>query len=195
MNQKKLSRAVFRPNQHYLTHIPLLIKKLGPLRAYSTRSMERSIGVFSKRINTKVKGGQHASNLVERIAVLNFVDMTIDIQEQLQMIQTRPYSSESYLNNPDDTFVGQLWEPFRVLDLQDETEVEGVDAVLVLVALKRYYTRVNGHNITDIENTLCTISARFLGQSTVYSSCMYRRIKNESSRGNHYIMFTAIYKT
>ena len=172
-----------------------MIKKLGPLRAYSTRSMERSIGFFSKRINSKVKPGQHASNLVERIAVQSFVEMTVDVQEQLQTIQTRPYSNDSYINNPNDTSGAQLWEPFRVVDLNQEAGIEGVEAVVLEIALKRYYTRLTGESVSVIASSECTISARLWEQSTVYSSCMYRRIKKETSRGNHYIKFNACYRT
>ncbi|KAI8994929.1 hypothetical protein BDB01DRAFT_846917 [Pilobolus umbonatus] len=38
-----LSKKVFQPINHYLVHIPHVIRHLGPMRAYSTGAMERNI--------------------------------------------------------------------------------------------------------------------------------------------------------
>ena len=44
--------GVLKPVQHYLMHIPYMIEKQGVLKAYSGRSMERTIGRYKKLIKS-----------------------------------------------------------------------------------------------------------------------------------------------
>lgn len=172
-----------------------MLQKQGPLRAYSTRSMERSIGFFAKRINSKSKGGQHASNLVERFAVQSSISMMVDIGAELQVIKSRQYSSASYIDHPNDNDGAQLWEPFNDVGLVEDVLVEGVDVAAVLSALKKCYTRATGSHVININRMDIKTSARLWRGSSIFSSAMYRRVKNEFSRGNHYIMFTSSHRT
>ncbi|KAI8883669.1 hypothetical protein K501DRAFT_184064, partial [Backusella circina FSU 941] len=43
VTDKRISKTIFTFNHHVLCHIPYLIRKLGPLRAFSARSLERKV--------------------------------------------------------------------------------------------------------------------------------------------------------
>jgi hypothetical protein len=55
------------PNHHYLQHITATIKQLGPLRLYSTRCMERTIGEYKKDT------GINASNVLHLRSAIHFL--------------------------------------------------------------------------------------------------------------------------
>lgn len=188
---KKISRSVFRPVQHYLAHIKFIIKRQGPLRAYSTRSMERSIGVFSKLIKSKREGGKNASNIIERLAIYNHVNCVLNIEKLVSLITPRQYTDASYMDHPNDVNGLQLWEPFLpIFELNDELLVEGVPGKRIKKAIKRFYTRSKSQPISTTTANSIVLASRLWASSTVYSSCMYRRLKKETSRGNQYIMFS-----
>ncbi|OAD66599.1 C2H2-type zinc finger transcription factor [Phycomyces blakesleeanus NRRL 1555(-)] len=189
-----LSRSVFRPVQHYLVHIPYIIKQQGPLRCYSTRSMERVIGVFSKLIKSKSKGSRNASFLVERFAIHNYISTAISICDEINLIRPKPYGRESYMDLPNDPSGAQLWEPFHQFVNLNDDSVEGVGSPSVKEALLKYYQRTTGLTGHEFGDSVVVVAARLWMDSTVYSSCMYRRKKNETSRGNHYVMFTCPYR-
>ncbi|OAD74354.1 hypothetical protein PHYBLDRAFT_167768 [Phycomyces blakesleeanus NRRL 1555(-)] len=113
VQNKTISHSVFRPVQHYLVHIPFIVKQLGSLRCYSTRSMERVIGVFSKLIKSKCKSSRNASFLVERFTLHNYINIAISIQNEIDLIQPKLYGRESYMNLSNDPSGAQLWEPFH----------------------------------------------------------------------------------
>ncbi|KAG2200803.1 hypothetical protein INT47_001334 [Mucor saturninus] len=79
VNLKNISRSVFRPVQHYLIHVPYIIKEQGPLSCYSARSMEIVIGIYSKLIKSRRMGGRNASMLIERFTIRNFINGIIDV--------------------------------------------------------------------------------------------------------------------
>ncbi|OAD66745.1 hypothetical protein PHYBLDRAFT_70261 [Phycomyces blakesleeanus NRRL 1555(-)] len=147
-----LSRSVFRLVQHYLVHIPYIIKQQGPLRCYSTQSMERVIGIFSKLIKSKSKGGQNASFLIKRFAIHNYTSTAISICDEINLIRPKPYGRESYMDLPNDPSGAQLWEPFhQFVNLNDDL-VEGVGGPSVKEALLKYYQRttvLTGHEFGD----------------------------------------------
>ncbi|KAI9006734.1 hypothetical protein CLU79DRAFT_779261 [Phycomyces nitens] len=45
-------------------------------------------------------------------------------------------------------------------------------------------------NSIELDNPTIVVASRLWKNSTVHFSCMYRRIKNETRRGNHHVMFT-----
>ncbi|OAD65390.1 hypothetical protein PHYBLDRAFT_176157 [Phycomyces blakesleeanus NRRL 1555(-)] len=186
--------SVFRLVQHYLVHIPYIIKQQGPLRCYSTCSMERVIGIFLKLIKSKSKGGQNASFLVERFAIHNYTSTAISICDEINLIWPKPYGRESYMDLPNDPSGAQLWEPFHQFVNLNDDSVEGVGGPSVKEALLKYYQRttdLTGHEFGD---SVVVVAARLWMDSTVYSSCMYQRKKNKTSRSNHYVMFTCPYR-
>ncbi|OAD65336.1 hypothetical protein PHYBLDRAFT_176248 [Phycomyces blakesleeanus NRRL 1555(-)] len=167
-----LSRSVFQPVQHYLVHIPYIIKQQGPLQCYSTCSMERVIGVFSKLIKSKSKGGRNASFLVKRFAIHNYTSTAISICDEINLIRPKPYGRESYMDLPNDPSGAQLWEPFHQFVNLNNDSVEGVGGPSVKEALLKYYRRTTGLTGHEFGDSVVVVVARLWMDSTVYSSCI-----------------------
>jgi hypothetical protein len=53
-------------DQHYLMHIPMMIQKLGPLRYYSARPLERTKKYFKDRIKSPSKPARNAENCIRQ---------------------------------------------------------------------------------------------------------------------------------
>ena len=189
VRRKVLSPRVFKPVVHYLTHIPLMIRKQGPLRVYSARSMERSIGNLKKMIKSKVEAGTNASNIVERNAFFNYVNTLFGDDTAGQSEDTH------FRSLPGDTDGPQLWEPFVQETLVDGGDrIEGVQMKTVISGLKKYYGRLIPANPVDVDiQYTIECSGRLWKDSWVYFSLMNKRITRESRRGNHYVMFTLPY--
>ncbi|KAI8149856.1 hypothetical protein BJV82DRAFT_584940 [Fennellomyces sp. T-0311] len=62
----------FTISQHYLSHVPDIIRQLGPPRLYSTRTMERQIGVVKPRIKSRSKPAANASNVIHQIQTKSY---------------------------------------------------------------------------------------------------------------------------
>ncbi|KAI8969555.1 hypothetical protein BDB01DRAFT_732242 [Pilobolus umbonatus] len=172
----KISVAVFRPNNHYLAHIGMITRRNGCMRVYSARSMERTIGRYSRLIKSTVFSGKNAGNIVERLATRSIVNFSMDINSLLDMLSS---SSQYNLDH-------QLWSPFSSANLASDTHIESVPIATIIKELKKYYSRSSSSSLHS--NTI-NISARALLNSRVYSSCMYRRIRREYRRGNHHVLF------
>jgi len=77
VNTGKLSVAGFTANQHYLRHMSLVVRALGPLRAYSARPLERAIGQYSKMIRSRSRPGAQASNVMYKISAIRYAQRTV----------------------------------------------------------------------------------------------------------------------
>lgn len=195
---KRLSKSVFRPVNHYLTHIPLVVRNLGPMRAYSTRPLERTIGRYSKLIKSKVDTGTNAGNLVEKISIQNHIVSLIDIEAKLNPQTKASYNDKSYINCPSGkSDSSQLWSP--ILKKFDMNSIENdyssllditISNNIIQNALIRYYNRsLPGILTLQLPNSIIDIAGRALINSTLYSSVFRRKQINEYRRGNHHIMF------
>ncbi|ORZ02744.1 hypothetical protein BCR43DRAFT_500737 [Syncephalastrum racemosum] len=60
-----INNLFFTVNHHYLHHIPDIIRMLGPLRMYSARSMERTIGEYKRKIKSSTNPGADAANILK----------------------------------------------------------------------------------------------------------------------------------
>jgi hypothetical protein len=72
---KKLPVTIFTPNQHYANHLPDMIRKLGPPIGYSTRCLERTIGVYKQRLRSTIDPGAEASNVLIKLAATNYQNL------------------------------------------------------------------------------------------------------------------------
>jgi hypothetical protein len=72
-------------------------------------------------IKSKVASGTNASNIVENLSVRGYIHSIIDIDELLDPIPSVPYSSKTYINDPND-INDQLWEPFDNKSLKTNTD-------------------------------------------------------------------------
>ncbi|KAG2215835.1 hypothetical protein INT45_002904 [Circinella minor] len=70
-------------NFHYLRHIHTICSKLGPLRAYSTRSAERAIGFFKRHIKQRVLPGANAANIIKRQLLLRTFERIYGEEEEV----------------------------------------------------------------------------------------------------------------
>ena len=71
LKEERLAPNTFTTNHHFLLHVPLLIRYLGPMFVYTAFSMESTIGIFNSRVKGKTKIGQNASNVLVEIASEN----------------------------------------------------------------------------------------------------------------------------
>jgi hypothetical protein len=193
---KRIHSGVFKPVQHYLSHIVYMIKQQGVLRAYSARSMERSIGKYKKLIKSKVDAGANAGNILERLITRNHINsQTWDVHTELDLITPRKYSESTFRNNPSgDASDPQLWAPFSNISV--DTLPFGVSTQTFLKALLHYYrrTEANGVNIAEIDSlNSISIAGRAWAYGNVYTSTMYKSHINEYRRGNNYVLITASY--
>ncbi len=168
----------------------MMIRSQGPLRVYSSRSMERSIGNLKKMIRSKVEAGRNASNIVERNALFNYVNTLLGDETAGQS------RNNNFRSLPGDDNNGpQLWEPLVRCNLINGNNcIEGVDKNIIFTSLQKYYGRyIHADPATiNVEYTV-ELSGRLWKDSWVYSSIMNRRVTRESRRGNQYVMFTIPY--
>ena len=195
IKQKRIQAGVLKPVQHYLTHIPHMIEKQGVLKAYSGRSMERTIGRYKKLIKSKVDAGANAGNVMERFTIYGYVNsLNIDIREALNLLEPKQYSTNTFLSlDPNDTTTPQLWSP---ISRHSVTSLpSSVSAAKFHTALVKYHQ--NFANTVDISlsfnNTTFTIAGRAWYNNCTYTSTLYKDHINETRRGNNYVMFEAAY--
>jgi hypothetical protein len=84
----KIPVSIFTPNMHYLTHLPEMVKKLGPPIGFSARCLERTIGDYKGELRSKVDPGVEAGNNMVKHAVNN-----------LQQVIQENANVEGYNNN------------------------------------------------------------------------------------------------
>lgn len=159
--------------------------------------MERTIGRYSKLIKSKVFSGKNAGNIVERLAVRNSLNFSVDISEELETIQPKRTSLDDFYELSSSSkfnYDHQLWSPFKSEDLSNGGFIESVSVDIIKKELKKYYSRSKSSS-SSLVSTKIDISARALLDSHVYSSIMYRRMRREYRRGNHFILFHASYNS
>jgi hypothetical protein len=160
--------------------------------------MERTIGRYSKLIKSKVLSGKNAGNTVEKLAIRSSIQFSIDIQKKLNLIKPNQTSLDEFYELSSSSPYNldhQLWGPFCSADLlNNNTMLESVPVPIIGKELERYYFRSSGVSAVLVSKKL-EISARALIDNHIYGSSMYRRIRKEYRRGNHYILFHASYKS
>ncbi|KAI7891040.1 uncharacterized protein EV154DRAFT_230946 [Mucor mucedo] len=167
------------------------------MRSYSARSMERTIGKYSKLIKSKVHAGKNAGNMVERLSICGYINLALDTVSLLDTITATKTSLDDFIELPLTAIHNlnhQLWSPFTLFT-QDMVESVPIDTFLR--ELKIYYSRSTTSPLSyiTINNMNFKIAARALLYSHVISSKMYRRIRSEHRRGNHFVLFNASYKS
>ncbi|OAD71018.1 hypothetical protein PHYBLDRAFT_148233 [Phycomyces blakesleeanus NRRL 1555(-)] len=195
ITKNNISISVFSPVNHYLTHIGYMTRKVGNLRVYSTRSMERTIGRYLKLIKSRVFCGKNAGNLVERLAIRGYLNCAFNIEQQLDPIKSNQTSLDDYLELPlssPHSQNHQLWSPFDQLGYL----AQFVPIPTFIKELTTYYTRSKCTFPIDLHYTLETVKlvVRAWINNHVYGSEMYKQKRSEVRRGNHYVRINAIYQ-
>ena len=168
-----------------------MIEKQGVLKAYSGRSMERTIGRYKKLINSRVNAGANAGNVLERFSVFGYVNsLNIDIKKSLNLLGPRHYTENSYLSLPSNPAVGpQLWSPMSSVTLS--TFSSFISSSPFSTALQKFIQRIHSRSdpSSSSNNNISTIAGRAWYDNFIYSSEFYKQQTRETRRGNHYIMF------
>lgn len=188
---KRIQKGVFKPVQHYLSHIPYMIRKHGVLKAYSGRSMERTIGLYKKLIKSKVDSGTNAGNILQRFAFYNHINILgVDVEKELNLMTPRAYKTDTFVSlDAEDSESPQLWSSpigyFGVSKLPCQ-----VTASKLHTALTSFYRRTCGRQSSfPAQDISLRIAGRCWFQDHVYSSRLYAAHINEHRRGNNYIKF------
>lgn len=194
IRNKRIQPGVLKPVQHYLTHIPYMIEKQGVLKAYSGRSMERTIGRYKKMIKSKVDAGANAGNVLERFTIYGYVNsLNVDIIKTLDLLEPKQYTTNSFISlDQHDKTAPQLWSPLSQHPLSSLPL--GVSKLQLMTAVIKLYKRI--HSITDdisigYDDAIINVAGRAWFNNYTYTSTLYKDHINERRRGNNYVMFAA----
>ncbi|KAI7846613.1 hypothetical protein BDC45DRAFT_542720 [Circinella umbellata] len=131
-----LDHNLYTANLHYIQHIASMIRVIGPPRAYSARSAERTIGLTSKRIKSKSAAGKNAPNELYRLAACR------DIMNSGQIIESNMMQDkDTNCTNKDESF-------YEVGDSNEKywKQQEGVETVNIdtnIIVGTQYYRQGN----------------------------------------------------
>lgn len=188
IRQKRINARVFTANNHYLMHLPFLVEKMGPLKCYSCRPMERTIKKFTNLIKSTHQIGANASNVLRHQA--NYSKMAVRRLEATQFPESmdRPDTYRSHSSGV------QIWSPFVAQSLfgPDEEEIcFGVQRSKVIDALISYYDRKDGHAVEALTSSRIEIAGRAWKDDLVFSSIMDITLKRLKTRANSHVLFQA----
>lgn len=196
----ELNEKEFTVNNHYLCHLKGLIEDMGPMRAYSCRSIERTIKVFTNLITATTKVAVNSSNIFRRYH--HYHRHAIQRIQQAHFPES-PINPNSYRVHPQagDGDHGELWESFGQHNLMQSRPNElliffGLKRTKVINALRNYYSRVRGRilPITYINCGTVEMAAAVEENGIVHGSVMERKKKHLSTRGNDVVLFKATRK-
>ncbi|KAI9271586.1 hypothetical protein BDA99DRAFT_556814 [Phascolomyces articulosus] len=122
-----LDHSLYTANLHYIQHIASMIRVIGPPRAYSARSAERTIRLTSKCIKSKSAAGQNASNELYRLVACR------NVMNSKQIIESNMMQDKgTNITNKDESF--------------HEKQQEGVERVYIdtnIIVGTQYYSQGN----------------------------------------------------
>ncbi|KAL7329405.1 hypothetical protein PS15p_207509 [Mucor circinelloides] len=178
--------------------------KMGPLRSYSCRPMERTIKMFTNLITSTSNPAVNASNVFRRcLDYKRFAIQTIDLKH----FPAKEFNPNSYRIHPDNTTnnhsFGGLWEPFKLDTLtpsasrSSERQVcFGLKQAKVINAFVRYYSRVRGRAlmVSDINWGAVELASAVEKDGIVHGSLMDRKLRHLKTRSNAAVLFKAVRK-
>ncbi|KAI7864294.1 uncharacterized protein EV154DRAFT_488928, partial [Mucor mucedo] len=182
-----------------------------PLRCYSARSLERSIGSYKTRIRSTVHPGVNAGNILETRAIFKFLKianifdffaLTATIDKETNFVQhpsndpLLPQLRSPFLNCPYSSMVvGDLLEHGRSSSSFDNR----YRIMPWIFALMNCLARVTGIRQTTISafhlNQQLVISSKLFSNNHVYVSDLYKSKNRSSTRGGDFVMFEAVHKS
>ncbi|CAO3658608.1 unnamed protein product [Rhizopus stolonifer] len=188
IDTKCLSKTVYRINQHHLSHIPFIIQKMGLLRYYSLRPMERTIGRVKRSVRSRCSAGINSGNVLECTAIFQFLEDTGMLS--LDLVYNRRKDPLSGKNG-----VPHLCDPMakkatRLHDLNGT--VQGVPTRIFGRSLWSYYyhsKRLQLNEVVIERGDSIHPFAKFWNESQLYTSLMYKQMKKDFRRGGQHVMF------
>ena len=201
VQDRKLSNAIYRVTVHHLWHIPHIIEQCSSLRSISTRSLEREIGNYKKKIRARLDVLANATNVVVDTARFKFLE-NMEMIDFDTLYNRNPNASRSgFVYHPKtresgDRSYPQLWEPFAAeteLVVGVDTPIQGlVPMNLFIAALNSYRRRFDGStNISPVPLTSVTPAARIWSDSHIHLSSFAKKTVRKNTRGGEYVMFTS----
>ncbi|OAD68811.1 hypothetical protein PHYBLDRAFT_149822 [Phycomyces blakesleeanus NRRL 1555(-)] len=170
--------SVFTINQHIIQHYPQMIDLYGPPRAYSTRSMERAIGEYSRSIKSNSQVSVNAGNIMIRLAQSRHVaELTTIANTKTLPANLLVYSA--YTNGWPVTEGGdpanaeseiEFWGPLKNLTIFDSFE----DRSHLSLLLKTFYD-LKGEECSMLEPSIKT------SRKTYLNGCVLDAAFNQSS--------------
>ena len=183
-------QRIWTMNNHFASyHIYELIKRYGPLRYYSCRSLERTIQKYTNLAKSKSASGKESSNLVERYQY--FKTYTSQLNQE-GLVAPRRVKETEYEDHPDDIegIMPQLWERFEIKYLSQEGFVAKVPISDIELALKKYFGRLpNG--ISRLDNDQVKLAARVRIDDKVIQSRWHRENQKNVRRANDLVIIQA----
>lgn len=189
-----MNERVFTVNNHYLSHLSLLIREMGPLRSFSCRSMERTIKKYTNLIKSTTKTGVNASNVLRWQANLN---KTAVQQLLAELFPITPEQENMFETSPCGSL--QVWGLPKYVSLvveEGNEDVYGTTKSKLKKGLERYYIRKTGiANITLDTNEINVFNQAWTDENVLYSSSIHRRSKGLTTRADNVVLFDAVVKS
>lgn len=187
-----LSASIYRPVLHYLQHISSTIKCHGPLPVSSCRSLERTIGLYKRKMSSRTSNQAQPSNLIEKAMLRSLLSHGIDVEEEAKLFRPLGFTEDTWDENEETG--RQLWIPFEDVTLtDDESLFEGVKVSALRRALSKYYQRFYGAKDVVVDGPiLFKLAGRaWISNKVIVTSTLYARKNREHRRANHHVFFTS----
>jgi hypothetical protein len=198
IDSNHLCVSVFTPNQHYIRHLKQVVETLGPLRAYSTRSLERTIGRYKNYITAKKNMGINVGKVLERLAIRDY--LTLDDEQDVETDEDdnqkiRNFKWAQWWDRGDDG--AQLWGPlftninYRQLQ-QDSLVFAMVPKRTLTSALRKFYQRrFPSRSPTNLVVSVdfLSVAARAWHDNNDLNSALYFSRLKLSSKSNEAVLF------
>ncbi|EPB91092.1 hypothetical protein HMPREF1544_01972 [Mucor circinelloides 1006PhL] len=185
-----LSASIYRPVLHYLHHISSTIKCHGPLPVSSCRSLERTIGLYKRKMSSRTSNQAQPSNLIEKAMLRSLLSHGIDVEEEAKLFRPLGYTEDTWDENEETG--RQLWSPFEDVTLSDDESLfEGVKVSALQRALSKYYQRFYGAEDVVVDGPiLFKLAGRaWISNKVIVTSTLYARKNREHRRANHHVFF------
>ena len=177
-------------NNHFASyHVYDLIKRYGPLRYYSCRSLERTIQKYTNLSKSKSAPHKETDNYIERYNYFKTYNAQLN---QQGLIPARRIKDSEFLDRPDDIdqVMPQLWERFAYQCLDQDVNIAGVSIKCIEAAMKRYFGRLpNG--IARLDNNQVKLAARVRLDDMVIQSRWHRENQKNVKRANNLVIIQA----
>ncbi|KAI8323632.1 hypothetical protein EDC96DRAFT_595496 [Choanephora cucurbitarum] len=193
---RSISLTVFRINMHLLSHLSEIIKKLGPMTAYSVRTMERSIGSLKKKMKASNRAGINAGNIIEIDQLIDFIDVhqLVDLRVDVEEVKD---NSERGLS-PNDPSDSRLRGPFAKQDISFRvTDASKTIGGVLFKHLAKAIIHMNARHQGNKRPTWddhqirhkIKIAAKMADGKFLYGSDFYRHTNTTIQKEGYYALF------
>ncbi|KAI9310769.1 hypothetical protein BX666DRAFT_1152675 [Dichotomocladium elegans] len=173
-------------NMHYLRHLPEALRQFGPLRTVSARSMERTVGLYDKRIRSTKAPGKNAGNQMLHIsAQRHYYRVSKDVPERTSYGQKpqRAFSWESASTSQHPSDLAELWPPHL-----NTTTICNYDHLDLFRYLRAYWMRQLNlrmvSSLPSLEERIVSAKRLYVAEGITYS-CSSANSRNSGATGDY----------